>query len=468
MLGGVNHIFYHGCCYSPDDVAWPGWLFYASTEMNPRNAILRDIGTLNAYVGRCQAILQSGKPDNDILLYWPIHDLWHTAPGIAQHQEIGAPPAWLAKQPIGATASFLWDHGFEFDYVSDRQLAGIAVRGGHLIAPGAEYSVIVVPPVAHMPVETLLRLKVARRTGSHGLSRSALPTDVPGLEKLADRQKLLHDIESSIVLSAPENGVRHAVIGKGQFLVGDLEVGLRMAKVNRETLVEKTHASLIRRRFDVSGGATAQEPREQAPPALGDKNPEFSVNSAGRHYFIANETPDPIDGWFELGVAAKTIIVMDPMTGQTGLAEMRKGDGHQEFHLCLEPNHSIILRTLNITQAAGPAYHFAKPRAEAGRPTGPWDVQFIDGGPTLPEALHADKLASWTINGDPETERFAGTAHYQITFPARAGPGPWVLDLARRPHRPSQSERPQPRHADPATLSRRVVGRRVEARWQYP
>jgi hypothetical protein len=39
FVSGINHVFYHGACYSPDDVSWPGWLFYASTEMNPRNAI---------------------------------------------------------------------------------------------------------------------------------------------------------------------------------------------------------------------------------------------------------------------------------------------------------------------------------------------------------------------------------------------------------------------------------------------
>ena len=36
FVSGVNHVIYHGCCYSPDDAAWPGWLFYASTQMNPR------------------------------------------------------------------------------------------------------------------------------------------------------------------------------------------------------------------------------------------------------------------------------------------------------------------------------------------------------------------------------------------------------------------------------------------------
>ncbi|HLP75603.1 MAG TPA: glycosyl hydrolase, partial [Candidatus Paceibacterota bacterium] len=38
FLSGVNHIFYHGTCYSPDEAGWPGWVFYASFEMNPRNS----------------------------------------------------------------------------------------------------------------------------------------------------------------------------------------------------------------------------------------------------------------------------------------------------------------------------------------------------------------------------------------------------------------------------------------------
>ncbi len=84
FLGGVNHIFYHGTAYSPADAAWPGWLFYASTELNPQNPIWRDFVALNQYVTRVQSVLQSTKPDNDILLYWPIHDYWQDPKGFAQ------------------------------------------------------------------------------------------------------------------------------------------------------------------------------------------------------------------------------------------------------------------------------------------------------------------------------------------------------------------------------------------------
>ena len=98
FLCGVNNIFYHGTCYSPDEAGWPGWLFYASTEMNPRNSIWRDAPALNDYVARCQSILQSGKSDNDILLYWPIYDFWNDPAGQLSHLT-GRVPANLVRKP---------------------------------------------------------------------------------------------------------------------------------------------------------------------------------------------------------------------------------------------------------------------------------------------------------------------------------------------------------------------------------
>ena len=63
FLGGVNHIFFHGIPYSPNEAPWPGWQFYASVNFGPQGGLWRDIPAYNAYVTRCQSILQSGKPD---------------------------------------------------------------------------------------------------------------------------------------------------------------------------------------------------------------------------------------------------------------------------------------------------------------------------------------------------------------------------------------------------------------------
>lgn len=70
FLAGVNHVFYHGATYSPQDAGWPGWLFYASVQFGSNNSFWPHVSGLNEYVARCQSVLQSGNADNDILVYW--------------------------------------------------------------------------------------------------------------------------------------------------------------------------------------------------------------------------------------------------------------------------------------------------------------------------------------------------------------------------------------------------------------
>jgi hypothetical protein len=61
FLSGVNHVFYHGCCYSPTKRPGPAGSSTPRPEMNPQNPIWRDVPALNAYIARCQSLLQSGK-----------------------------------------------------------------------------------------------------------------------------------------------------------------------------------------------------------------------------------------------------------------------------------------------------------------------------------------------------------------------------------------------------------------------
>ena len=82
FLEGVNHVVYHGMAYSPDEAEWPGWLFYASTQFNDRNTLWEHLPALNQYIQRVQSVLQAGRPDSDVLVYWPIWDIWADADGL--------------------------------------------------------------------------------------------------------------------------------------------------------------------------------------------------------------------------------------------------------------------------------------------------------------------------------------------------------------------------------------------------
>ena len=103
---GINHVIYHGTVYSPPDAAWPGWLFYASTQFNPNNPWWDDFSALNAYVTRVQSVLQAGRPDNDVLLYWPFADVIDDPDGLMQQYGVHH-VQWLHDSAAGRLAAAL-------------------------------------------------------------------------------------------------------------------------------------------------------------------------------------------------------------------------------------------------------------------------------------------------------------------------------------------------------------------------
>ena len=139
FLSGVNHVFYHGCCYSPVDAVWPGWCFYASLEMNPRNPIWREMGALNAYVTRCQSLFQTWTPDNDLAVLWDSRSFRDKHKGKVENMNIHNRSGWFYGEPIGKVAKELYEAGFSFDYVSPRMVeAGLAKKYAVVVDP-AEY-----------------------------------------------------------------------------------------------------------------------------------------------------------------------------------------------------------------------------------------------------------------------------------------------------------------------------------------
>jgi hypothetical protein len=401
FLSGVNHVFYHGTCYSPDEAAWPGWVFYASTQMNPRNSIWRDAPVLNDYIARCQSILQSGKPDNDVLLYWPVYDYWNEATNRLPTLQVESQQIWFENQAIGKTAHELWNRGYAFDYVSDRQLQGAKVEDGKIQMPGGNYRVIVVPPCGHLPLKTGQKLLALARSGATVIFQDDFPTDVPGWGNLEKQRAEYKNAMANLERSYPASLLEQTKVGRGQIFVGRVEMALSLAGATRELM---TDAGLffVRRSF-----------------------------AGGWNYFIANRGGTNFDGWVTLGRAAKSVVILDPMTGNSGVAASRQSAANStEVHLQLAAGESVILRAFTNEEVKGPAWNYWQTNGRPVEITGDWNVKFIAGGPVLPAPLSITNLVSWTEFGDTNTQSFAGTAVYSITFDApTSASGQYFLDL---------------------------------------
>ena len=136
FLSGVNHVFYHGCCYSPVEAVWPGWCYYASLEMNPRNPIWREAAALNAYVTRCQSLFQTWTPDNDLAVLWDPAPYRAKHPGKTMRMTVHDNKEWFYGERIGKVAKGLYDEGYAFDYVSPRMVkAGLARKYSEVVDP---------------------------------------------------------------------------------------------------------------------------------------------------------------------------------------------------------------------------------------------------------------------------------------------------------------------------------------------
>jgi hypothetical protein len=388
FLSGINHIFYHGACYSPDEAPWPGWVFYASTEMNPRNSIWHDVPTLNEYVARCQAVLQSGKPDNGVLLYWPISDFWHNPAGRLQPMAVSQ-TGWFEDQPIGKTAHELWNRGYAFDYVSDRQLQAAKIADGKIQMPGGNYQVIVVPECKYIPLETFKQLLALAEKGATVIFQNQLPADVSGANDLEKRRGEFKKLLAKIQLGIYAN-IAVTKMNDGKVVVGMPQSALNFSKVVRESLAD-AGLSFVRRSYD-----------------------------GGWHYFIANRSGTNFDGWVTLGRAAKSVVILDPMTGNSGVAASRPSAANStEVYLQLAAGESVILRAFADKTVEGAGWTYWQPQtpdAKTQTLIGTWDVKFIEGGPMLPAPLATTNLASWTEFGDTNAQSFAGTARYTIMF----------------------------------------------------
>ena len=386
FLAGINHLVYHGTAYSPSSAAWPGWQFYASMEVNPRNAIWRDLPAFNRYVTRVQSVMQEGIADGDVLLYWPIWDNWHS-PSRRRMDFRVHDPVWFNDRPFGRLARSLHLSGIGVDYVSDRQLASsVSVSGGRVRSAGGRWSAVVVPNAQRMPPATFTRLLALARSGATVIFVGPLPADVPGASRVREREAELAAAQRGLAWRAL-SGYRVASVGRGRLLLGDdIEPLLAAAGVERDPMADQTGLHVVRR-------------------ALGDER---------RYFAVAH---DAVDRWIDVDGSPAAVALLDPMTGRTGLASTRIAGGRTQAFVQLARGRSLVIRT-SPRPIRGEAWRYATPAAAPVELRGHWTVTFLGGGPVLPTPFTTDSVTTWTGRGDDDADRFAGTARYSLTFDA--------------------------------------------------
>jgi hypothetical protein len=371
FASGINHIFYHGITYSPPQEAYPGWLFYASTHFGPTSHFASEFPLLNGYVEKCQDILQNSKPDNDLLVYFPIHDLWATqakSSGNVHLLEVHHVDRWLLDLPFGKLSDKLLKQGYAFDFISDRQLKQLKATGdGKVTSGSSQYRSIVIPSSTYMPIETLDELEKLAKAGINIIFEKNVPITATGF---SNHENIQSEFEKKLSGLKTMKNVR---------IVNELAGELESIGVYPEELAQKG-LTFIRKK-----------------------------NANGRPvYFVANLGNVFKKGWIKLE-ADGNFSKLDPLNSKFALVQRNSG-GKTEIFLELLPGQSCFLEPGSGSASFKPS----EKKEESFEITGTWQLTFLSGKPRLPKSASLSKLQSWTMLPD-SAEYFSGTARYRIS-----------------------------------------------------
>ncbi len=332
--------------------------------------------------------MQNSKPDNDVLVYFPIHDLWavpgHSGGGI-HLLEVHHVDRWLLKLPFGQLSEKLWQRGYTFDFVSDDQLTRLKVDKGGIVNSGSStYKTILIPNSTYLPAATLAELQRLAQAGAKIIFEKNAPSQVAGYANHDQRQ------------AAFTQSVAQLMKNKTVVVASDWQATLAANGVRPEamgaqglTFIRKTH---------------------QGKPL----------------YFVANVGNQFSEAWLTTE-RGRYFQRYDPMTGTETPLPTRQQNGKTELFLSLLPGQSCFLKATDRPNSDAMAYT----PTNALPLTGAWDVTFLKGKPSLPEKATTPSLASWTTFSDSAVY-FSGTARYALTFevPANvASRKDLVLDL---------------------------------------
>lgn len=428
---GINRVIFHGTPLSPPDAEWPGWLWYAQTSIGSFAPEWKFMPALSEYIARCQVWLQQGRPDNNVLVYFPIHEVWSSDLGARDGlhcSTVHDTKVWMDQLMPGFTAvgHQLWRRGYGFDAISDQQLAKLQVRDGHLVAPGGEYRALVIPPCQYMPSETMAHLAKLAEAGAKIIVPGELPSDVPGFRQLEARRAALRTSRTALgakVLASTEKSLPT----QSTYDAKVLEDLLTQAGVARETCVDQGF-QFIRRLTD-----------------------------DGAIYFLINAQDQPLDDWVALAGSGDNAMLWDPISGSIGRAAATKQSGKLAVRLQLPPRGAIIVTTHREPFSAEEwAYRNESQRYPLAKP---WQVQFVSGGPAFPAAREVATLSDWTtwpaISESVSLGDFSGVARYATTFEIPGSAKGWRLDLG------------DVRHVARVSLNGKPVGACVSPPYQF-
>lgn len=385
FLSGINHVFYHGTTYTPADVPFPGWLFYASVNFVPENSLWPHLKGLNSYIERTQSVLQSGKSDNELLMYWPIYDQWASPKGKDVTFKVHNVEKWLQPTQMYENLNKLNKMGYSLDMISDKMIGESKSENQKIQTKnnGASYQVLIIPELTYLPDSTLENILKLAKNGASIIFQSE-PKDIPGYFEVEKKRTHLKSLLSQIPFQNQSENVKMASFGKGKIVLSsDVAKGLEYLKIEREKLTD-SGLKFVRRQFD-----------------------------GGKYYYIVNHTSKKVNQNIPLNFTGKQVTLMNPENGDFGIAQTQ----NNTVRVQLKSGESLMVKISENADISIPKWNYIEKTDAPIILNQPWQLSFKQGGPELPKSRNIKKLEPWTnFTEDVSTQSFSGTGVYTINL----------------------------------------------------
>jgi hypothetical protein len=374
FLQGINQLIGHGWAYTPPQVEYPGWRFYAAGEYSNRNPWWIVMPDLAKYLQRMSWLMRQGKPTNDVAFYLPNADVYsHFAPAKVHLID-------MEREHVGEKIMpSLFEAGYNLDFFDDDILQKFGKAEKETLTLGAgKYKAVVLPKIERMPLASLKKLDEFVKAGGILIAVGKIPSIVPGYKVTEAEQKELKTIAARLF-----DGKNQRV----KLVENDEDTGTAL----RSILIPDSA-------FSPNGKDFGFVHRQTTDADI---------------YFVANTSNVRKNVEITFRSTAPAVEIWNAMDGAATAANIRsQTKDSTSVVLNFEPYQSHVV-IFSKSAATKPFVRPAISNLSTIDLSSDWKVSF---GKNPPVSMN--KLTDW-INSE-DTKYFSGTANYEKTFTAPA------------------------------------------------
>jgi len=378
---GINNTLLHVYIEQATD-NFPGLNSWFGNEFNRLNTWFFDMDVFLKYIKRCNLLLQQGKYVADVA-YFISED---------------APKMTVIQDPV-------LPKGYSFDYINAEVIkTRMTVKDGQLVLPdGMKYRILVLPKLATIRPELLLKIKALVEQGA--VVMGPRPSRSPSLQNYGKADQEVQQLAAELWGGINGSTVKVNKFGKGMVIDGmTLEDALQLLKTIPDCKTAPADSVLFIHR-ELQDGSV---------------------------YFLSNQKNQPVEISPEFRVKGKSPELWDATTGKTrNLPEYTQTVKTTTVPLKLAPYESIfvVFRKASVEHQTH-QQNYPKP-VQTIDLSNDWKVNFDlkMRGPL--KSVIFKHLEDWTLNQNDSIKYYSGTAYYLKNFklPAQDKKARVILNL---------------------------------------